>query len=84
MYRVEDLSGGGQGYSAVQFACAAVHLLDSKHYAVRVQDMELSLGRLSAGDSTCSEESARAAGKAVLQSPMLQGPGLCIEYSALL
>ena len=75
---VEDLSGGGQGYSAVHFACAAVHLLDSKHHVVRLREMQLLLGRLSARGSTCGEESAKEAGKTVLQS-MVRANALSIR-----
>ena len=62
------MARGGKGYSAVQFACAALHLLDSKHHAVSLCDMELLLGRFSAGGSTCSEESAKEAGNIALES----------------
>lgn len=80
--RVQAMALGGQGYSAVQFACAALHLLDSKHHAVSLCDMQLLLGRLSAGGSTCSEESAKEAGNTVLES-MIRVNALNIRpYSA--
>ena len=42
--RIQDLSLGGNGFSAVQFAGAAIHLLDAKHHAVSLKEMQLLLG----------------------------------------
>lgn len=62
-----------EGFSAVQFVSAAIHLLEAKHNAVSISDMQLLLGRLSLRRSISggSEDDAMVAGKIVLQSMVL-------------
>ena len=64
--RIEALALGGEGYTAEQYAAAAVKLLDSKHHAVAKNDMMELLGRHEVGDKT-SSAMAVAAGKLVFQ-----------------
>ena len=45
LQRINALAHGGEGYTAAQYAEAAVKLLDAKHNAVLMQDMLALLGR---------------------------------------
>ena len=62
------LTYGGTGFSAVQFASAAVSLLDAKHHTVTCLEMQLLLGRLSARGINDTEYNAELSGPAVLES----------------
>ena len=64
--RIKALAIGSEGYTAVQYADAAVRLLDSKHHAVTNYDMLELLGRREVG-AAASRAEAMAAGKPVFQ-----------------
>jgi hypothetical protein len=64
--RIMSLAAGGKGYTAEQYAVAAVQLLDAKHHAVAKEEMQLRLGRLEVGASAKAAR-AREAGVNVLQ-----------------
>ena len=64
--RIEALALGSEGYTAAQYADAAVKLLDAKHHAVTKQDMLAQLGRHVVG-AAANEDEAVAAGKPVFQ-----------------
>lgn len=78
MRNIRNLCLGGKGFSAVQFASAAILLLETKHHAVREEEMQLLLGRLSTGGSTGNENDARGKGRDVLQS-MLNANALSVR-----
>lgn len=64
--RIAALALGREGYTAAQYAAAAVQLLDAKHHAVAREDMQLLLGRLVVGAAD-DEDETKAAGDRVLQ-----------------
>ena len=69
---------GGTGFSAAQFACAAVCLLDAEHHAVKYKEMQLLLGSIAAKGFTGSEDDAKLSGPTVLQS-MVEANALSIR-----
>ena len=66
LQRIKALALGREGYTAAQYAEAAVKLLDAKHNAVIMQDMLALLGRHVVGGAA-SKAAAVAAGKPVFQ-----------------
>ena len=76
--RLSMLLLGRKGFEPVHYAAAALKLLDSQQTwnTVRVQDMQELLGRYVEG--AASEEDARAAGAAVLES-LVQATALSVR-----
>ena len=66
LQRIEALALGREGYTAAQYAEAAVKLLDAKHHAVTKRDMLALLGRHVVG-AAANEDEAVAAGERVFQ-----------------
>lgn len=62
--RIGKLALGREGYTAAQYADAAVMLLDAKHHAVPERVMQARLGRHEVG-AAASEGEAVAAGERV-------------------
>jgi hypothetical protein len=65
---VEKAAKGGQGYTAVQYAAAALEVLNSKHKAVPEATMELVVGQYAEPIATPRSEDEVEVGKNVLQA----------------
>ena len=66
LQRIKALAIGREGYTAAQYAEAAVRLLDAKHNAVNMHDMLALLGRHVVGGAA-SKAAAVAAGKPMFE-----------------
>ena len=64
--RIASLALGREGYTAAQYADAAIKLLDSKHHEVSKQDLMAQLGRHVVG-AAANEDEAVTAGEHVFR-----------------
>jgi hypothetical protein len=65
--RTENLASGGEGWSSAQYAGIALQLLDAKYHVVPAKDALVLLGQQVVGKEGNTDESQKAAGRAVLQ-----------------
>jgi hypothetical protein len=82
IFRVKRQAKGGNGWTGVQFAAAALRLLDSPHHVVPQDDMEELLGQYADPADSDAERQA-VAGEDALRS-MVAGNALAVRpYSKL-